>query len=61
MVKLATTGGVQSWPGSASAAIRVTPSRMVVDGAAYVIEHDVPAAHLPRWLTGLLTRPAPVS
>jgi hypothetical protein len=26
-------GRVQSWPGSASAAIRVTPSRMVVDGA----------------------------
>jgi hypothetical protein len=32
----------------------------VVDGAEYVIDRDVPAAPLPRWLAGLLTRPAPV-
>ena len=32
----------------------------VVDGAEYVIDRDVPAAPLPRWLASLLTRPAPV-
>ncbi len=43
------TGGYLAGPGS------------VVDGAEYVIDHDVPAAPLPRWLAGLLTRRAPVS
>jgi hypothetical protein len=43
------TGGYLAGPGS------------VVGGAAYVIEHDVPAAPLPRWLAALLTRRAPVS
>jgi hypothetical protein len=42
-------GGYLAGPGS------------VVDGAAYLIDRDVPAAPLPRWLAGLLTRPAPVS
>jgi len=38
------TGGYLAGPGS------------VVGGAAYVIDRDVPAAPLPRWLAGLLTR-----
>ena len=42
------TGGYLAGPGS------------VVDGAEYVIEHNVPAAPLPRWLAGLLTRRASV-
>jgi hypothetical protein len=29
----------------------------VVDGAEYVIDRDVPAAPLPRWLASLLTSP----
>ena len=33
----------------------------VVGGAPYVIDRDVPAAPLPRWLASLLTCPAPVS
>ncbi len=43
------SGGYLAGPGS------------VVDGAEYVIDRDVPAAPLPRWLAGLLTRRAPVS
>jgi hypothetical protein len=42
------TGGYLAGPGS------------VVDGAEYVIDRDVPAAPLPRWLASLLTSPAPV-
>ncbi len=38
------TGGYLAGPGS------------VVGGAAYVIERDVPAAPIPRWLAELLTR-----
>ncbi len=36
------------------------PDGSVVDGAEYVIDRDVPAAPLPRWLASLLTSPAPV-
>lgn len=42
------TGGYLAGPGS------------VVDGEEYVIDRDVPAAPLPRWLASLLTSPAPV-
>jgi hypothetical protein len=42
------TGGYLAGPGS------------VVDGAEYVIDRDVAAAPLPRWLASLLTSPAPV-
>ena len=42
------SGGYLAGPGS------------VVDGAEYVINRDMPAVPLPRWLAGLLTRPAPV-
>ena len=42
------TGGYLADPGS------------VADGAEYVIDRDVPAAPLPRWLASLLTSPAPV-
>jgi hypothetical protein len=43
------SGGYLAGPGS------------VIDGAAYVIDRDVPAAPLPCWLAGLLTCPAPLS
>jgi hypothetical protein len=33
---------------------------LVVDGAEYVIDRDIPAAPLPRWLASLLTSLAPV-